>query len=150
MHEIEQQKPLEELLVELEKISTATCERAAVSSEKTHELLKARAQKIRDLESAEDPGELLEILKFTLANERFAFPLKRVGEVCRVAEITRIPGTPTFVMGVVNLRRTIYSVIDLAILLGLSPGVSTSTASRENGEGKLMLTLIADEITWHC
>ncbi|MCK5681135.1 purine-binding chemotaxis protein CheW [bacterium] len=150
MQKIEQQKSLEELLLKLEKIGTTVFDRTAVDSEKTHEILKARAQKIRDLERAEDPGELLEILEFTLVNERFAFPLKWVGEVCRVAEITKIPGTPAFVKGVVNLRRTIYSVIDLAILLGLSPDVGTSVGSRANGggsgEGDLILTLIADDM----
>ncbi len=150
MQKIEQQKSLEELLLELETIGTTVFDRTAVDSEKTHKILKARAKKIRDLERAEDPGELLEILEFTLVNERFAFPLKWVGEVCRVAEITKIPGTPAFVKGVVNLRRTIYSVIDLAILLGLSPDVGTSVGSRANGggsgEGDLILTLIADDM----
>lgn len=152
MQNIETQKSLPELLEELALLNDAFADEFALDSDKMREILRQRAQKFKDMEIDEDVGELIDILEFALHDERFAFPLQWVGEVCRVAEITEIPGTPKFVKGVVNLRRKIYSVIDLAILLALpapkTTGVQTVAAgTAKNGVAdNLLLILTADEM----
>ncbi len=115
----DQQRSLAELLDKLSQRRKAFSEKTQMTPEKVREILQARAREIRATGFQEDEGELLEILEFTLGQEHYAFPLKWVGEVCRVAEITEIPGTPAFVKGIVNLRSRIYSVLDLATLLTL-------------------------------
>lgn|SRR5699024_8681977 len=50
---------------------------------------------------------------FELEDEEYAIPVDLVGSIERVLPITRVPGTPRFVKGVVNLRGVVTPVIDL-------------------------------------
>jgi purine-binding chemotaxis protein CheW len=55
----------------------------------------------------------LQYLVFRLGNEEFALPISAVDEVAAVPEkITRLPKTPKFLSGVVNLRGEVLPVID--------------------------------------
>ena len=112
-------RSLSELLAELSQKQQIFSEKMSRTPERVQAILQARAQEIRAADLNEDEGALLEILEFTLGKERYAFVLKWVSEVCRVSEITEIPGTPAFVKGIVNFRSRIYSVIDLGRLLNL-------------------------------
>ncbi|MEA3331977.1 MAG: chemotaxis protein CheW [Pseudomonadota bacterium] len=114
-----QQRSLSELLEQLKEKRHVFQGQAEMTPEKVKEILRSRARDIRAGGVEDDVGELLEILEFTLGKERYAFPLSWVSEVCRVSEITEIPGTPTYVKGVVNIRSRIYSVLDLSNLLAL-------------------------------
>lgn len=62
------------------------------------------------------PGQYL---TFMLAGEEYAIAILRVREILECPAVTRVPGTPVFVRGVVNLRGTVLPVIDLAAKLGL-------------------------------
>jgi purine-binding chemotaxis protein CheW len=58
-------------------------------------------------------GAKLQFLVFHLAGEEFAFPIGAVTEVAAAPEkITRLPRTPKFLAGVVNLRGEVLPVID--------------------------------------
>jgi purine-binding chemotaxis protein CheW len=91
-----------------------------LSSERVQEIFATRARELRCRERQENVEDFFEVLKFRLGEDRFAFPLETVSEVYQLLPITEIPNTPTFVLGVVNLRRRICSVVDLRRLLGLS------------------------------
>lgn len=67
--------------------------------------------------SAED---LLQLVGFTLGNEDFGVDILSVQEINRVTEITKIPSTPDFVKGVINLRGNVIPVIDLRSRLGMA------------------------------
>ena len=59
------------------------------------------------------PGDELNFLVFRLGNDEFALPIETVDEVAHVpAQITRVPKTPRFLEGVVNLRGAVLPVID--------------------------------------
>lgn len=58
-------------------------------------------------------------LTFRLHGERFAADILQVREILELAAITRVPKTPPWVHGVMNLRGTVVPVIDLAAKLGL-------------------------------
>ena len=58
-------------------------------------------------------GESLEILEFRLAYESYAIEACFVREVCPLKDFTPVPCTPPFVLGIVNVRGQILSVIDL-------------------------------------
>lgn len=50
---------------------------------------------------------------FTLADEEYGVPIEAVQEIVRVPEeITRVPKTPDFVEGVINLRGTVMPIVD--------------------------------------
>jgi purine-binding chemotaxis protein CheW len=62
---------------------------------------------------AEAAGPKLQFLVFRLAGEEFALPIAAVMEVAAVPDkITRLPKTPKFLCGVVNLRGEVLPVID--------------------------------------
>ncbi|MFZ4456533.1 MAG: chemotaxis protein CheW [Bacteroidales bacterium] len=85
------------------------------------EILKERARKIavRKSDPKEDLQEHIPVVEFLLAPERYAFPESYVSEVLFLKEITTIPGTPAFVMGIINLRGRIVSVVNLKSLFNL-------------------------------
>lgn len=55
----------------------------------------------------------LELLEFSLARERYALETRHVQEVQPLRDLTPLPGTPAFVLGIVNLRSRIVPVLDL-------------------------------------
>ena len=59
-------------------------------------------------------------LTFRLDEELFALDIGKVREVLEFSTITRVPRTPDFVRGVINLRGNVVPVVDLKLKLGLS------------------------------
>lgn len=55
----------------------------------------------------------LQLVVFHLTDEEYAVPIIQVHEIIKPTEITRIPGMPKFVEGVINLRGKVIPVIDI-------------------------------------
>src|SRR5690625_2213242 len=62
-----------------------------------------------------DDQELLDnkIIIYQIESEEYAVSVQHVGSIERVLPITRVPNTPKFVKGVINLRGIVTPVIDL-------------------------------------
>ncbi|WNG16972.1 chemotaxis protein CheW [Cystobacter fuscus] len=60
-------------------------------------------------------------LGFSLAGETYAIELLRIREIIEHVPITRVPGMPSAVLGVINLRGRVVPVVDLAVKMGLGP-----------------------------
>lgn len=58
-------------------------------------------------------ADVLQLVSFNLGTEEFGVDIGMVQEIVRMPEITRVPRTPAFVEGVVNLRGKIIPVVDL-------------------------------------
>ncbi len=58
-------------------------------------------------------------LTFSLADEDYGLKVLTVREIIGIMDITRVPQTPNFVRGVVNLRGKVIPVLDLREKLGL-------------------------------
>ena len=58
-------------------------------------------------------NQTLQILTFTLEKDVFALSITDIREVIEVKELTRLPQTPDFMRGVINLRGQVVPVIDL-------------------------------------
>ncbi|MDR4480999.1 MAG: chemotaxis protein CheW [Nitrospira sp.] len=56
----------------------------------------------------------------TLGSELFAIDLRHVSEVFEVESVTVVPGMPSLLTGVTNLRGTVITLVDLRGTLGLS------------------------------
>jgi len=65
---------------------------------------------------------------FRIGKETYGVDISTVREIVRVEEITRVPGTPAFMLGVVNLRGRILSVVDLGHHLSLTPSTVTGSS----------------------
>ncbi len=92
-------------------------------------------------------GESIEVVEFDLADERYGFELTRVREACLLREVTPVPCTPGFVLGIINLRGEIRTVINLKEFFGL-PGKGITQLNKiiliQNGD--MQLGILADEI----
>lgn len=92
----------------------AATERAwAPDAEETKRVLKARAQALAREPAQAQPADALELVEFALAHEKYGVETSFVREIHPLTELTPLPCTPAFVLGVVNLRGEIVSVIDI-------------------------------------
>lgn len=64
--------------------------------------------------------EILQLVTFRLGNEDYAVNILKVQEINRMKEITRVPNTPQYVEGVINLRGKVIPVINLRSKFGLT------------------------------
>ncbi|BBP69652.1 MULTISPECIES: chemotaxis protein CheW [unclassified Pseudomonas] len=69
---------------------------------------------------SEDP--ILQWVTFKLDNETYGINVMRVQEVLRYTEIAPVPGAPSYVLGIINLRGNVVTVIDTRQRFGLSTG----------------------------
>ncbi|HSH25776.1 MAG TPA: chemotaxis protein CheW [Massilibacterium sp.] len=60
------------------------------------------------------------VIVFQLENEEYCIPIHQVQGIERMEYITRVPGTYSFVTGVINLRGVVTPIIDLRKRLGLA------------------------------
>ena len=58
-------------------------------------------------------------LTFFLAGEEYGIEILRVLEIIRMMPITRVPRTPSYIRGVINLRGKVIPVIDLRAKFGM-------------------------------
>ncbi|HQH79085.1 MAG TPA: chemotaxis protein CheW [Synergistaceae bacterium] len=83
-------------------------------------ILRERAKVLaRPSSSQAAPGGAVEVVSFRLGAERYAVESRHVGEIFPLRGVTPLPGTPSFVLGIVNLRGEILSLMDLKVLLRL-------------------------------
>lgn len=64
---------------------------------------------------------ILRWVTFKLAKEKYGINVMQVQEVLRVTEIAPVPGAPSYVIGIINLRGNVVTVIDTRKRFGLSP-----------------------------
>ena len=84
------------------------------------EILRARAALLaRQPESDGAGGEGLEIVEFLLSGERYGIESSFIGEVCPLKNYEPLPCTPRFVLGIMNLRGKIVSIVDIGTFFDL-------------------------------
>jgi purine-binding chemotaxis protein CheW len=65
--------------------------------------------------------ELLQLVSFTIGQEEFGLGIQSIQEINRMVDITRVPNSPEFVSGVINLRGKVIPIIDLRKRFGFPP-----------------------------
>ncbi|HZS08150.1 MAG TPA: chemotaxis protein CheW [Blastocatellia bacterium] len=63
--------------------------------------------------------EQMQYLTFFIGAEEYAISILKVKEILEFDTLTRVPQTPAFIRGVINLRGRVVPVIDLAVRFGL-------------------------------
>ena len=89
-----------------------------------------------ELETVNDE---LKLIIFKLGREEYGMDMLRVQEIKRMMGITRVPSTPSFIRGVINLRGSVLPVIDLRTRLGLAENELTEAA-------RIIVVLVNDGI----
>ena len=65
-------------------------------------------------------GELIQLVSFSLDNEEYGVDVLKVREIIRMPVITRVPNTPHYVQGVINLRGKVIPIIFMRTRFGLA------------------------------
>ena len=65
--------------------------------------------------------ETTQYLSFKLGEEIFAVDVAKVREILDVITITKVPQTPSFMQGVINLRGRVVPVMDMRLKFGMPP-----------------------------
>jgi purine-binding chemotaxis protein CheW len=74
-------------------------------------------------------GPLIQFVTFILMDEVYGINVMQVQEVLRITEIAPVPGAPPYVLGIINLRGNVVTVIDTRTRFGL-PTKEVDDASR--------------------
>jgi len=64
--------------------------------------------------------ETTQYLTFKLADEVFALDISKVREVLDFTAVTKVPRTPEFMRGVINLRGNVVPVVDMRLKFGMT------------------------------
>lgn len=82
---------------------------------------------VADASAASDP--VSQLVTFRLQDETYGINVMQVKEVLRISEIAPVPGAPSYVLGIINLRGNVVTVVDTRSRFGL-PSTDTDDASR--------------------
>jgi len=64
-------------------------------------------------------GNVIQLVSFILEDVEYGIDILSVHEIMRIPEITRLPNTPSFIVGVINLRGNIIPVVDVRLRFGM-------------------------------
>ena len=90
-------------------------------------------------------------LKFSLGKEYFGIEILKIVEIIKMVPLTRVPNTPNFVKGVINLRGGVVPAIDLRLKIGMDAvgydGKTRIVIVEDDRNGsKMRVGLIVDEV----
>ncbi len=119
-----------------------------LSEEQIKEVLDIRAATLARTPSEEqEESAVIQYVAFKLGQERYALEVRLVEEIQPLRELTRIPCTPAFVLGAVNVRGRILPVVDIKKFFGLAPAELTPASKIIVVEtGELEFGIIADQV----
>lgn len=72
-------------------------------------------------EAVDTNDEVLQWVNFKLDSETYGINVMQVQEILRYSEIAPVPGAPSYVLGIINLRGNVVTVIDTRSKFGLEP-----------------------------
>jgi purine-binding chemotaxis protein CheW len=61
----------------------------------------------------------MQLVSLRLAQEEYGIEITKVQEIILMGEITRVPQTPDYIKGLINLRSTVIPIVDLRLRFGL-------------------------------
>ena len=99
--------------------------------EKTATLARLKTADATEVAAAAATGEdLPKSVVFQIEKEFYAFPVENVLEISYPLPTTRLPLTPAWLLGIVNLRGDIVPVVDFLRFIGRSPQKSAATKTK--------------------
>jgi purine-binding chemotaxis protein CheW len=63
--------------------------------------------------------ELLQLVSFSIGSEEFGVEILKVQEINRMLDVTRVPNSPEYVEGVINLRGKVIPVVNIRRRFGM-------------------------------
>lgn len=90
-------------------------------------------------------------MSFKLGAEEYGIEILKVRELIGLMPATRIPGTPSFIRGVINLRGRVIPVLELRLKLGMPAAETTDQAviivvEHRHGDATCLMGVLVDEV----
>ncbi|WP_372766086.1 chemotaxis protein CheW [Pseudoalteromonas sp.] len=85
-------------------------------------------ERVLSSNSADVNDEVLQWVTFHLGEETYGINVMQVQEVLRYSEIAPVPGAPAYVLGIINLRGNVVTVIDTRTRFGLNSAEVTDNS----------------------
>ena len=79
----------------------------------TQEPPAATAENLAAQKSSSQATGSMQLVSFKLSDETYGIEITKIREIILVGEITRVPETPQYIKGLINLRSSVIPVIDL-------------------------------------
>ena len=97
-----------------------------ITAEDKKKILRKRAKNLaKEIEKTRDSDKYIDIVEFSLAQEKYGIQSEYVRQVCMLKDLTEVPCTPPHVLGIISLHEQIISVIDIRVFFDLkSPGIT--------------------------
>src|SRR5579859_2807647 len=126
-------------------VAAPATRRSALTAAQRDAVFDARAEELAEMTPGEAQlDDTLDALVFALGSELYALPATQVHEVRPLGLLTRLPGTPEFLAGLINVRGRIVPVVDLRPLLGIAtadgPPMSVVLVASRSGDIGLLVT----------
>eukprot|EP00792_Barthelona_sp_PAP020_P007624 TRINITY_DN3155_c3_g1_i1.p1 TRINITY_DN3155_c3_g1~~TRINITY_DN3155_c3_g1_i1.p1 ORF type:complete len:167 (-),score=20.46 TRINITY_DN3155_c3_g1_i1:122-622(-) len=91
-------------------------------------------------------------LTFKLEDETFGIPVLRVKTIIGMMDYTKIPSTPSYVMGVINLRGKVIPIIDLRLKFSMEFKKYTErtciiVVETEKDSTKKLMGIVVDDVS---
>jgi len=137
-------KTRERLAVVLQRIE----ESWEPAPEESARVLEARARELaREPEIQNASADQVEVVEFLLAYERYGIATSHVREIYPLVALTPLPGAPSFVLGIANVRGEIVSVVDLKRFFDLpEKGLTNLNQLIVVRNSDMELGILADEV----
>jgi len=93
-------------------------------------------------------SEEIKVAEFTLGNEIYGIDVMRIKEIIPYLQITKVPQTPDFIEGIINLRGVVIPIVDMFKRFGLPPAQTTKETRIIVIEvGDKLIGLIVDSVS---
>ncbi|MBN2673578.1 MAG: purine-binding chemotaxis protein CheW, partial [Deltaproteobacteria bacterium] len=98
-----------------------------------------------------DPSLGGKYMTFKLADEEYGFEILNVREIIGMMDITRVPKTPDYIRGVINLRGKVHPVVDLRLKFGMPETIPTEqtviiVVQCQAATGSCTMGILVDEV----
>lgn len=87
-------------------------------NDKMEQVLKQQKQQM-DEPGVDDNEDVIQLVGFVVGEEEFAVPILSIKEIIKPIDYTRIPKTPSYVLGVFNMRGSVLPLVDLKNKFGM-------------------------------
>jgi purine-binding chemotaxis protein CheW len=100
-------------------------------------------------QKAQEALDTEQVVVFKLANEEYAAPILDVQEIITTGDITPFPNVPEYIAGIINVRGTVATIINLAkkFTLARKEGESVDRYIILTNTGKSLFGIMVDEVT---
>ena len=97
-------------------------------------------------EEQQEDVRTVQLCIFQIEDRQLAVDILQVQEIIKPVEITKIPATPKFLLGVINLRGTIIPIVQIKSFLGLETQPEAEEEYLIVNDGNMILGITVEKV----